>query len=246
MQVDKVVEGLDFAFPDSRKIGGVLSTATRPRARALFAWSEEKDGQSARERSSGRRAASSRERRSGARAEGRGGRGGGGQSSSETKTGASTRKAVAGSREQGQGSEAGAATAGSPASAPTSSSKAASSNGGDREAPAPPSTGGGNIFGNFIRMFTGGRKDSAEAESKQPPRGGGFGPVPSGSSPASSSPSSATPAVGAEVSGSGSSSGMYLHGAVVLAIHGDVVMDTVTAMVSVRGRGSRQEQCVCL
>ncbi|GAX79069.1 hypothetical protein CEUSTIGMA_g6509.t1 [Chlamydomonas eustigma] len=37
-QVEAVVAGLDYAFPDSKKIGGVLSTNDRPRARALFAW----------------------------------------------------------------------------------------------------------------------------------------------------------------------------------------------------------------
>eukprot|EP00955_Chlamydomonas_euryale_P039043 351282-Chlamydomonas_euryale.AAC.6 len=43
-QVEQMVEGLDYAFPDSAKIGGLLSMGSRPRTRALFAWSAEADG----------------------------------------------------------------------------------------------------------------------------------------------------------------------------------------------------------
>eukprot|EP00195_Chlamydomonas_chlamydogama_P011605 CAMPEP_0202908360 /NCGR_PEP_ID=MMETSP1392-20130828/45772_1 /ASSEMBLY_ACC=CAM_ASM_000868 /TAXON_ID=225041 /ORGANISM="Chlamydomonas chlamydogama, Strain SAG 11-48b" /LENGTH=284 /DNA_ID=CAMNT_0049597645 /DNA_START=109 /DNA_END=959 /DNA_ORIENTATION=- len=41
-QVKDMIEGLDYAFPDSPKIGGILSSGARPKGRAMFAWSAEK------------------------------------------------------------------------------------------------------------------------------------------------------------------------------------------------------------
>ncbi|GFH27967.1 uncharacterized protein HaLaN_26368, partial [Haematococcus lacustris] len=37
--IKDLVAGLDYAFPNAPKIGAVLSTGTRSKSRAMFAWS---------------------------------------------------------------------------------------------------------------------------------------------------------------------------------------------------------------
>ena len=86
---------------------------------------------------------------------------------------------------------------------------------------------GGGIFGSLFRMLTGNKSETSAPPAKSK---GGFAPPVSVSSNDSNSEA---------MSSSGSTnSGMYLHGAVILAIHGDVIMDTVTSLVSVTRLGT--------
>lgn len=185
------MEGLDYAFPESRKIGGVLSTTNRPRARALFAWSDNKDSQPVRGVGGGRKSPSSRR-------------------PGKNRIASSQSKQPVLSDQQTPKDTAAAEGAGA-ASSTTS---------------APSTDKPGNIFGNIFKMFSGGIKsESSENVSKLQPRGGfGSGVLKSQQESPVLAPNGSTGSVS-------SSNGMYLVGAVVLAMHGDVVMDTVTSMV---------------
>ncbi|KAG1678799.1 hypothetical protein FOA52_012839 [Chlamydomonas sp. UWO 241] len=265
-QVKQMVEGLDYAFPDSVKIGGLLSTGTRPRARALFAWSAD-DQKGARGERGGAGArgdgAQQKRRRRGRKPrevimlrETRGGgalgeEGGSGDEEEEAKrllTGIrddidNTR---AGSNSNSDRAAASSASDGGAGAASNSAGVAgvASNSAGVASSAGPSTSGGavvpkdGGFFGGLMRMFTGG-KDAGSSSSVSSGSGSGG----EGSWPAQAAKSSSARTDGRQQRGgraverpSDSSSedlagnGMYLHGAVVLVLHGNVKLDVITSM----------------
>ena len=197
-QVDQVVEGLDYAFPESHKIGGVLSTTTRPRARALFAWSAKNDSRPTRVS------------------------GGGRKSSSARRPGVKGRNAAPTGKQSTADQEAPLESALSEVISTASSA-----------AKSAPGEKTGNIFGSIFKMLSGGVKSGAsdKADKSQPSPRGGFSSVKSIQGSSAGQPSFPSSSSGSSSSMSSVSNGMYLVGAVVLVMHGDVVMDTVTSMV---------------
>jgi small ligand-binding sensory domain FIST len=223
-QVEQMVDGLDNAFPESKKIGGILSTASRPRSRALFAWNsadalfarKEKMEQEKRQRemlrSKGRRgpngskasAASQRMRKRAAR-----------QSQQDTNS-----KVESKQPEEVEVKKPEAVKADSPPPLPTG-----------------PKENVGGFLGTIMRMLTGGDKKKAQtvlgfgSSSSSPMPIKGPGQVAKKARGFSSESSTIEPSSSSSPpSSSSDTSSMFLHGAVMLILHGNVKMDTITSM----------------
>ena len=226
-QVEQMVVGLDNSFPESKKIGGILSTASRPRSRALFAWNSAEALTSRKEKIEQEKKQREMMRTKGRRAS----NGGKGAAASQK-----MRKRVVRQSQQGSGVNDIKEEVGTENKAEK-----------DKVDPPPsPSTheeekeNVGGFLGTIMRMLTGGDKKKAQtvlgfgpapsspsvkAQGEVVKRSKGFSnessPVDPSSSSISSSPSS---------SSTPDASGMFLHGAVMLILHGNVKKDTITSM----------------
>lgn len=235
-QVEQMVEGLDNAFPESKKIGGILSTASRPRSRALFAWNSS-DALSARKD----KIEHEKKERESQRSKGR--RGPNGRASAAQKTrkrnpvssqgpdkASESQEASKSSSQDEEASKGQSGTADSP-SKPDSE---------PREVEDEKKESVGGFLGTIMRMLTGGNKKQAQTvlgfrpdskpssiplikgDGSQRSRGFGGEKTTPIDTPSSSSFNSSPPHT--------DTSSMFLHGAVMLILHGSVKMDTITSM----------------
>lgn len=248
VQVSQIIEGLDHAFPSAPKIGGILSHGPQPLDRALFAWNSPDALPSLRSSSRGADAGRGARRRGrGAGAKG-GARAGGRSAAARKPTVAQPGIAeqwealqrsseAADSKKQSTGSDhrqgSGSAADAEPAPREGESS-GRNSNSGDSQDKG----GGGGFFGALWSMFTGERTDGRESPSSTPQSSaaatGSRGSSSLGLVPALQRGLRLRGAAMAATSASASdtsSNGLYLHGAVCLAIHGNVKMETIASLV---------------
>ena len=227
-QVEQMVEGLDNAFPESKKIGGILSTASRPRSRALFAWNSN-------EALIARKEKIELEKREMQRRKGRRGPNGKALLSQKMRKRISrqSQSPDAVSKKGPELQEIKVPNEQEEVQVKESKKESDKADGSVKIEEQKKSVGG--FLGTIMRMLTGGDKKKAQTvqglvpdsrqvspslikgEATLRPRGFG-GDKPASIEPSSSSSSSSEPSC------------MFLHGAVMLVLHGNVKMDTITSM----------------